>query len=245
MSNATPSATGKARTDRLVNAYLDTILHDFRQVRVWEEHAKRTGDDLLTLSLTYKPINELATTNEIWRFDNTRVLDTDVTWDHNNSSFTVSGDDGNQDYFATYTFTFFSNAELINLLNLTVQEVNLASDAGLHVTTYESIEDTPTYWDAPIVFGAAAKAFRRLQTETAFWHNRLIWADGTEGPNLAVASADYYQSLFDKAAVNTKRIRYLAAATDAWLIFRNVGFGFFNPNSPKFRGMVVNRLPRY
>ena len=59
-ANAAP-ASASARVKTLIDTYLDTIIHDFRQLRVWDEHARRSSNDRQKLWLTYQNWNKAFT----------------------------------------------------------------------------------------------------------------------------------------------------------------------------------------
>lgn len=239
----TPPIAG-TRMGRLVDEYLDTILHEFRQLRVWDEHARRSSSDPKTFLLTYQNWNGNFQPMIVDGNNNTVQMSL-VQIDYDRGSVVVSSDDGNQDYFVTYEFDLFPPEQLMALVNLTLQEINSSAEPGTHLTAYQTVDGAPLFWDGPLVLGAAAKAFKRLSTDGMLWKNFLIWQDGSTGHQIAGDSCQYYQTNFDSVRMSVKRGQFLAGPTGAYDMFRNMGFGSINPYSGKFRGLRVNRMATY
>ena len=132
------------------------------------------------------------------------------------------------------------------LVKLKLQELNTlgAADGG-YLTTYSSVDEAPGYWDAPLTMGVLAESFKRLQTDSGLWKNYLIWQNGSEGQQLAGQAADWYLNIYLDMAKGLKRQHLIAQPTEAFGIFRSVGFGFFAANGSKFRGLQVNRMTTY
>jgi len=187
-----------------------------------------------------------------------------VDFDFRNGNFAVLGDDGNQDYFCTYTFNFFPEPILRMFMEQTVLEINFvgAGAGGGYLTYYTTLEETPKTWDGLIALGAAAKAWKRLATNGVIWRNWLIFSgdvgEGVEAPGGAAAQAaandasQYYQQMFDSYAAATKFDKYVALPTEYFEIFATTGFGMFGPFgtgnqlwSSKFRGLTVNKGFQY
>jgi hypothetical protein len=344
-TTAEAAATGFERVDNLINAYLDGILHEFRQLRVWDEHARRissggvsvsganggpwlvtfstllqkTDVDILeadgtlltggtvavttttpgtpttsevqtvtisgatggtftltykekttgaiaynasaaqvkralellptigeikSLRITYTPVNE-AFYPEVWDGQNNRVPPGSVTFDFNQGSFIVDGDDGNQDYFVTYEANLFPALVLENFLTLTLMEINSSAEQGTHLTNYTTIVESPLFWDGPLVYGASAKCFMRLATDGTLWKNFLIWQEGSNGQTIAKEASQYYQAQFDDMRKSVKREKFLAHPSFSFELFRSTGLGILNPYSSKFRGLQINRMSQY
>jgi hypothetical protein len=251
-TNARAARTTSTRLNNIINSYMDAVLHSFRELRVWDEHARRMGDDPLSLMACYRPWN-FAYQPEVYDANNNRIEPSNVTFDYDNAVFRVNSDTGYNDYFVTYEFDYFPVNELIPLVNLTLAELNVAgaSDGG-HVTNYGSVDETPEYWDGPIAIGALAKAFQRLATDSGLWKNYLIWADpegagtgGEMGQQLAQNARDYFTDLWLNLSVSLKRVHLIASPTGAYEQFSSIGFGFFATEGSKFRGLQVNKLSTF
>lgn len=229
------------RVDTILNKYLDTIIHDFRQIRVWDEHARRSAGDPFLLRLSYRHLN-LAFYPEVFDGQNNPVPPKQYAINFIEGNLRIAGDLGFTDYFVTYEFNLFPAEELQALLNLTLQEVNVAGEAGDYLTSYSTVEETPLYWDAPLTLGTAAKAFKRLATDSLLWANYLIWADPNNGPQLAQEASQYYQELFSTSAARTKKAHYIALPTAAFTAFESTGFGNFGILAGKFRELRLNTV---
>jgi hypothetical protein len=231
------------RTANIIDSWLDAILSDFRQLKVWDEHARRTGEDPLTFKLAYENLNP-AGSLELNDGNNNRIFLTNLHLNYADGSFYVSEDDGNQDYFLTYQFNLFPEQDLTAFLEQTLQEINISSEAGSYLTGYRTIEEAPASWDGILAIGAAAKAFRRLATNSALWRNSLIFRDGTAGQQIVADAATQYSTFFESTRLSVKRGQFLAPPSQYYELFRNSGFGFLNP-SGKYRGLQINRMASY
>ena len=244
----------------IIDGFLDSILGDYRQLRVHDEHGRRIATNPLKLRLTYEYLNKY-TTPEIFDGNNEPISFDLVDFDFRNGIFSVAGDDGRQDYFCSYTFNFFPEKILRMFCEQTVLEMNFvgAGAGGGFITHYTALEETPKTWDGLIALGAAAKAWKRLATQTVLWRNWLIFegdvGEGVTAPGGAAAqqaandAAQFYQVMYDTYAAATKFEKYVALPTDTWLIFANTGFGSWGPMGPgnqvvtnsKFRGLTINK----
>jgi len=230
------------RINRIINNYADTILHDFRQLRVWDEQVRRSGADPYLLRLTYRNWNA-AFTPEVINSQNELLSQSECSFDYVNGTTMVASDTGDEDFYVTYDFDALPHRDLEAMLQLTLMEVNLGGDG--FVTSYSNVDDTPEYWDAPLTFGLVSKAFFRLATDSGLWRSYLIWAVPDSGIGLAKEAAAYYQGLFDKSIANIKRLHYIAAPTAAFRMFESVGFGNVGINSSRFRELRVNRVSTF
>lgn len=231
------------RTANIIDNYLDAILGDYRQLKVWDEHARRTSPDPLTFKLTYEHLNPSAPV-EVFNGQNQVIDPRLVSVDYGFGTFFVIGDDGNQDYYVTYHFDFFPEEVLSAYVNQTLQEINVSAEAGTYITNYDTVDASPTAWDGVITSGAAAKAFRRLATDGLLWRNFLIFQDGSAAQQMAVDAAQSYSTFYDSLRFSVKRAYYLALPSDAFTLFTNTGFGFLNTYG-KYRGLRINRLSNY
>lgn len=242
ITSANPSTSYGERTDRIINSYLDSILHDFRQLRVWEEHLRRSGDDGLTLRATYQNWNESAAP-ELYTGLNDQVLSANFTVNFEAGTLTVNGDSGVDDYFATYEFNLFPANDLKNLIDLSLQEINATVETGGHLTSYTDVDQAPEYYDAAITMGVAAKAFQRLARESNLWKNNLIWVDGQSAQGAVSTMATDFQRQFEALKVGVKKGRFLAKPGTLFNSFRGKGFlGFARGYGAHTR---VNRLGFY
>lgn len=239
ITNAVRADTGSTRKDNLINYLLDNVLHEFRQLRVWDEHARRAGG--MRLGVCYSPSNPTFTP-QVFDGQNERVPDGEVSFDFDSSTFTVVTDDGNEDFFVTYEFDLFPPKEIEAFIDWTLQEINATAEQGTHVTTYSTLDQAPAFWDGIIVSGVAAKAFRRIATDNMMWKNWLIWVDGNNGQQIAADSSAYFTTTYDELRRGAKRQNFLAKPTGVYDLFRNTGFGFIQAQSGKFRELRVNRL---
>lgn len=257
------------RAALIIDGFLDAILGDYRQLKVWDEHARRKANNPLLLQLTYEYINHF-TTPEIYNGKNQEIDPSLVNFDFRNGMFSVANDDGNQDYFVTYTFNFFPEPILRMYMQQTVLIMNFvgAGAGGGYITNYTSLEQTPASWDGLIALGAAALAWKRLATNGVLWRNFLIFdgdvgeggssGGGIQSPGGQAAlqaagdAATYYQGLFDSYAAATKYDRFVIPPTEAWEVFATTGFGSYGHIgtgnqvwSSKFRGLTVNKAYQY
>jgi hypothetical protein len=259
------------RAALIIDGFLDAILGDYRQLRVWDEHARRTANDPLKLRLTYEYLNQY-TTPEIYDGQNKEVDFNLVNFDFRNGLFSVADDDGNQDYFVTYTFNFFPETILRMYMQQTVLIMNFvgAGAGGGYLTNYTTLEETPASWDGLIALGAAALAWKRLATNGVLWRNFLIFdgdvgeggssGGGIQSPGGAAAmqaandASTYYQGLFDAYAAATKFDRFVIPPTEYWQVFSTTGFGSYGHMGVgtgnqiwegKFRGLTVNKSFSY
>lgn len=232
------------RTANLIDGPLDAILHDFRQLKVWDEHVRRAGDDPLRLVSTFRNWNPTVPI-EVIDGNNIEVSPANLLINYQGGTLVVTTDDGDQDYFVTYTFNMFPEIDFYNFLYISLHEINSSAEVGTYLTGYATIEATPQHWDGPLVMGAIAKAFNRLATDGTLWKNWLVWQEGNNGQQIAAQAAQYYQNSFDSLRNSVKRGHYLAGPTSTFDIFRNTGFGFAGPYSGKFRGLQVNRMAIY
>jgi hypothetical protein len=244
VTSAAPSNFG-ARSDRIINVYADTILHDFRQVKVWDEQVRRTAVNDYLLCSAYQNWNP-SFFPEVVDGQNERVPQGDLFFDYTNGLMRVDSDDGAETYYVTYVFDLFPPQDLKNFLDLTLQELNVAgADVGGHITTYKDVDSTPQYWDAPLTFGVVSKAFRRIATDSVFWKNFLIWVEGNNGASLARESSEYYQNLFLEISKSIKKVHYIAAPSPAFSVFESLGFGQLGINSSRFRELRINRVSTF
>jgi hypothetical protein len=251
------------RASLIIDGFLDAILGDYRQLFVHDEHARRMANDPCKLRLTYEYLNHF-TTPEIHDGYNNPIDFCDVDFDFRNGIFSVCSDDGNQDYFCTYTFNFFPEPILRMYMQQVVLIMNFvgAGAGGGYITNYTTLEETPATWDGLIALGAAAMAWKRLATNGVIWRNWLIFdgdvGDGITPPGGAAAqqaandAAQYYQNMFDNYAAATKFDRYVIPPTEAWEIFATTGFGSYGMMGTgnqiwagKFRGLTVNKSFTY
>lgn len=247
-TSARAAQTTSERVNLLIDQYLDAILHEFRQLRVWDEHARRTSNDCKLLRLTYRHLNP-SFYPEVWTGQNEKLEANDFEVEYDSGALrvvsTVRPDSGYEDYFVTYEFDLFPAKDLEILLNLTLQELNLAGAAnGGYITNYATIDSAPPYWDAPLVYGTLTKAFNRLASDSALWKNFLIWADSaqTQGPQIAKESASYYNEQMNNLTQSLKKLHLVASPSSSFDLFRQVGFGFFAVGGSKFRELRINRL---
>lgn len=232
------------RVKKLIDVYLDSILNDFRQLRVWDELLRRSANDPKLLMATYRDWNRTFTP-QVFDSNNDPIHPDRLIVDYKRGEISIKDDPGYETYFVTYEFNLFTDEHLLPLLELTLQEINASSEPGTHVSDYPDIDSAPPNWDAPLVFGAASKAFRRIASDNAIWKNYLIWQSGEQGSQLASDAASYYQSQFDTMKLGVKRARYIGKATLAYDVFRTIGFGQVSPYSGRFRGLRINRITSY
>jgi len=251
------------RASLIIDGFLDAILGDYRQLKVWDEHARRKANDPFQLQLTYEYLNHF-TTPEIYDGQNMPVDFSQVSFDFRNGLFSVAGDDGTQDYFCTYTFNFFPEPILRMYMQQVVLIMNFigAGAGGGYITNYTTLEETPATWDGLIALGAASLAWKRLATNGVLWRNWLIFegdvGEGVTAPGGAAAqqaandAASFYQGMFDSYAAATKFDRYVIPPTQYWEIFATTGFGSYGilgtQNqvwSSRFRGLTVNKSFQY
>lgn len=244
-THARAASTGDVRADRIINNLVDPILGTFRQIRVWDEHARRSATDPGKLLLTYRDWNPVAMP-EVWDAQNNRVAGNRLQIDYNDGTIYVDGDDGYQDYFVTYEFDFFPARTLKGFLDLTLQELNISGAAnGGFITTYATVSDAPSYWDAPLAFGAVVKAFRRLASDSGLWQNRLIWADGSQGPELARGMAEAYDATLADLKQSIKKLHLIANPSFNFSLYMGQGVGFYGLGGNRFQNISVNRLVWY
>lgn len=260
-SDAVVTVGGRAAL--IIDGFLDAILGDYRQLKVWDEHARRMANDPTQFRLTYEYINHF-TIPEIYDGQNNQVDFSEVLFDFRNGSFSVLTDDGTQDYFCTYTFNFFPEPILRMYMQQTVLNINFVGvgAGGGYLTNYTSLEETPASWDGLIALGAAALAWKRLATNGVLWRNWLIFegdvGEGVTAPGGQAAqaaandAATWYQGMFDSYAAATKFDRFVIPPTEAWEIFATTGFGSYGMIgtqnqvwSSKFRGLTVNKSYQY
>jgi hypothetical protein len=233
-----------ARVSKLIDEYLDTIIHDFRQLRVWDEHARRTSPDTKKLVLTYQNWNT-AFEPEVFNGNNESIKSSLLQVDYENGYLIVENDDGNQDYFITYETNLFPANQLKSFLDLTLMEINSSAQQGTYLTNYPTIDATPENWDAALVFGAASKVFKRLQSDGTLWKNFLIWQDGQGGQALAGDSADYYNNQFNDIKQSLKMGKFISKPGSLYNAFLNKGFlGAFSANA-RWRSYQVSRASLY
>lgn len=228
------------RTRKLIDEYLDTIIHDFRQLRVWDEHARRDPNDPKRLWLTYQNWNSRFYP-QVFDGGNNPITADKLQIDFKHGTLVVTTDDGNQDYFVTYEMNLFPADQLLALLQLTLMEINSTAEQGTHLTYYPDIDHSPPFWDGPLVYGTVAKAFRRLQTDGTLWKNFLIWQDGNNGQTIASEASSYYQAQFDDLRKSLKRGQYLAKPGLLYQFFTAKGFGGSGlPYTGRFTAMMQN-----
>jgi hypothetical protein len=251
------------RASLIIDGFLDAILGDFRQLFVHDEHARRMANDPFEFRLTYEYLNRFMTP-EIYDGYNNRIDFSEVTFDFRNGRFSVASDDGNQDYFCSYSFNFFPEPILRMYMQQTVLNINFVGvgAGGGYLTSYTSLEQVPPSWDGLIALGAAALAWKRLATNGVIWRNWLIFSgdtgDGVEAPGGAAAqqaandAAQWYQTMFDSYAAATKFDRYVIPPTEIWEVFATTGFGSYGHIGTgnqvwggKFRGLTINKSYQY
>jgi hypothetical protein len=230
-TSARPASTSSDRVNRLIDGHLDTLLRDFRRVRVWDERARRKRGTTDTFRATYRPWNPGAFL-EVWDDANEPVPESDFSADYLNGEVVIlTGEAGYRSYYLTYEFDLFPPEQLAILLTIALNSINTTVEAGTHLTRYDSIDAAPPYWDAPLVYGAAMLAFGRLAAENSFWHNWLIFQDGGVGIQAAAAAQTWYQSLFRELAVGVKREHLLAKPGLEAALARDFPTGFAPPFS--------------
>jgi len=211
-----------SRYVRLIDNYLDSVLGTFRELQVWDEHVRRDGNDPKRLVSTWEKWNHRHRP-EIFDGQNNAVPFYKLNFDYEKGTFAVEGDSGYSDYFATYRFNYFPAKLLQSYIDLTLQELNVSSISGRRVV-YDSIDSTPEWYDAPLVFGVLAKAYKKLQLDSTLWRNSLIWKDIASGSTVAGEMASYYSTRLDAAMESLNLDNSIAAPTTAFQIFRYVGF---------------------
>lgn len=241
ISGADPANTGSSRVDKLIDDMLDANLAEFRQLMVWDEHASRTGDNPMVFRITYRPLNT-SFTPEVYDGQNNRVAANDVTFYMDEGTFSVSSDDGNQDYFVTYRFNYFPAEVLESFLKLSLMEINATATANTYVTSYDAIDSAPAYFDGPLVLGAIAKAYKRLAMDTLLWKNYLIWPDGKNAQQMATEAANFFNQLYTELRTGTKFGKFIAKPSEYYALFRVSGFGGINQFAGKFRGLALNQM---
>jgi hypothetical protein len=181
-------------------------------------------------------------------------------FDYRDGNFSVNGDDGNQDFFVTYTFNFFPESVLVMFVKQTILELNFVGVNGGagYVTNYTDINELPETWLGLVALGVAAKAWKKLATDISIWRNWLIFdgdsGEGIQAPTGAAAqqvadnASTYYSQLFSELAASTKYEKFLAQPTIYYQIFATSGFGSWGPYvmgnrvvDGTFRGMVINK----
>jgi len=242
-TNAKAANTGSARVDRIINEFLEVILSDFRQIKVWDEHVRRVSYDRNILQATYRHWNEIPI--EVFDGQNNPIESNQITVNYDDGTIKVASDTGDQDYFVTYEFDLFPARDLQAFCSLKLQELNVLGTDGTHLTSYQDIDGTPLYWDAAITLGVAAEAYKRLSVNSGLWRNALIWRDGTEGQNLASQTADYYSTLYLEAAKGLKKGHFIGSPTTAYDAFVSRGFGYFTTGGPRFREFRLNKTSTF
>lgn len=207
---------------RLIDNYLDSLLGTFRELRVWDEHVRRDANDPKRLISTWPQWNHRHRP-EIFDGQNQAVPFYKLKFDYEKGTFSVDGDSGHSDYFATYRFNYFPAKLLQAYIDLTLQELNVSSIQGRRVV-YEAVDQTPEWYDAPLVFGALAKAYKKLQLDSALWVNSLIWKDIGSGSSVAGDMAAYYSGKLDVAMESLNLDNSIGRASSAFELFRYVGF---------------------
>jgi hypothetical protein len=244
-TGATPASGLGPRATGIINRYLDTILHDFRQMRVWDEHARRSGANSNVMRLTYQHWNT-SFTPEVYDGENDPIPTDSVSVDYDKGTIQVENDPGTVDFFVTYEFDYVPAPQLAAMLDLTLMEINAsAHEGGGFITNYLSVEETPAYWDAPLALGTAVKCFNRLSSDSGLWRNHLIWVEGSTGNQLAKEVAAVYQQQYDDLRKSVKKLHFTKGPGEAFLLFQTVGMGFFAVGGPKFRGLQLNRLTSF
>ncbi len=240
VSGADPSETSSDRANRIIDDMVDGPLSEYRALRVWDEHARRTAEDPLLFRLTYRPFNT-SFPLEVFDQHNNRVSPLNVTSYGSEGTFSISTDDGNKDFFATYEFNYFPSELLLQFLQLSMAELNASADTSAYVTNY-TLESAPDYFDGPLAVGTLAKAFRKLSTDTMLWKNFLIWPNGDVAQQVAAATAQEYLAMFMELRLGAKRGKFIARPSQAYEAFRNTGFGGINAFTGKWRGLEVNKI---
>ncbi len=165
----------------------------------------------------------------------------ELTIDYENGTIQVESDDGNQDYFVTYEMNLFPSDQLWALVRLSLMEINASAQLGTYLTSYENIDDAPVFWDAPLVYGAAAKAFRRLQTDGTLWKNFLIWQEGAPGQQIASEASSFYQTQYDELRQSVKMGKFLARPGLLYNSFTVKGFSGGGLYGGRFRSILLQR----
>lgn len=241
ISQAGASQTNSPRFDNIINSYVDSALDVFRQLRVWDMHARRSGNDEYNLVTPYRNWNT-SFVPEVYDSNDMLIPPNLVTVDYANGSFRVDGDPGYEDYFVTFRFDYFGVPTLQAFLNWTLQELNVAGAANRYVTNYSTVDAAPENWDGPLTFGVLAKAFQKLSTDSGLWNTFLIWTDGQAGQTLARETAQSYNETLNELKQGLKWGRFLARPTSQFYLFETVGFGFFMYAGSKFRELELNKM---
>lgn len=239
ISGAEASATSSTRANTLIDNYLDGILSEFRAIRVWDERSRRTTEDPLLHRLTYRNLLPSSPV-EVYDQNNNRVPPADVTG-YSDGTFTVSTDDGNRVYFATYDFNYFPSELLKQFLDITMAELNASADQQTYVTSY-TLDSAPAYYDGPLIAGTLAKAYRKLVNDSMLWKNYMIYQNGDTMQQQMAAASQEAQGMFMELRLGAKRVKFLAKPGHLYEMFRNTGFGGVNAFSGKWRGLEVNRI---
>jgi len=247
-TTATPLQSYSPRVNKIINSYVDAILHDFRQLQVWDERGHRSAHDPGLLLTAYQNWNT-AFTPEVFDIQNNRVNANLVAVDYSKGAVRITGDTGHNDYFITYRFDLFPAPDLQALLELTLQEINLMpgpTPGSTYQTSYGTVDEAPLTWDAPLTYGVVAKAFRRLAMDSGIWKNSLIWTDPANGgAALANQAAEYYSTIFTSTAGATKTKHYISLPTSSWLRFSRQGVGGYVTDSTRFRELTISRMPSW
>lgn len=244
-STADVAATPSNVANQLIDGPIDAVLSEFRELQVWDEHARRLQTPKL-FRVTYRPINQLGFL-EINSGQNERLDPADYTVGYSTGEVTITPDTGAEDYFITYAMNLFPANDLYQLMNLTLQEINaFVPEGSKQITKYSSIDTLPSIYYPALVYGTLAKCFSKLGYNSGLWKNRLIWADGQAGADLANNYAGSYRDLFTQSASGPKKQAYLALPTTNYTIFEMQGMGnFVATGSSKFRGFRPNRMASF
>jgi len=246
VTSADAAQTGSAKANGLIDGPIDAILHNFRQLPLWDEHVRRgPGGDFY---VSYKPINTDGYF-EVYDAYNNLIDPSNYTVTPAAGKITIATDDtASGDYFISYEANLFPASDLYQLMIATMYEINgIVPDGGHQVTSYNGIDEVPATFDGALVAGTVTKAFGRLLSDSGLWLDSYIWADAEAGKSQAQSQIDWYKDLFIRLAEGAKRQAALALPTPAYTAFSSFGLGFYGPNglTGKWRGMRVNRISSY
>lgn len=231
------------RTAGIIQNYLYPMLGIFMRLQVWDEKMAVLDPTIGSVQSTYG--NWIAPASvQIYRNEDQLLINgVDYTVsDQVNGivGITVPSTMVGSDFFCSYMFRYFTDAELQSFCNLGLQIINASSTAMTHVTAYTTVDSSPGYWDGPITLWAYACCLERLLLDSLIWKPYLIYQDGAAAQGILEAELAASKAAFTELAQSVKNVHYIHKVTMAYEAFALSGIGSFGIGN-RLRGFRSNR----
>ena len=171
----------------MIKALKTNLVYDVANIPIYDELAHVISDTELSFGFgnwvdTFKPILR----NSI------RNIGTGWTNDMNGRISLSTAMDPEDQFYASYHFSYFSDQEYFSFLNEGLYAMNAVPPA---TEAYSRIASMPFVWRYPVALYGAIQALRRLIMATTMQEKQLIWG---EAPQRAAEAYERYNGLLSE-----------------------------------------------